>query len=129
MAKQAKAQAVQRRKDLPEIDRKVLVEARISMTCDEVKRLLIEKNRSYGSTALHPRKIFARGNAVELLEARIDDKLNRIANNPGAYGEDPILDLLGYLVLLRIAKADQLAPVKLLHTLGILPAGKGSAKP
>ena len=40
----------------------------------EVIELLIEKNKSYGDSALEPANIFARGNAVENLCARIDDK-------------------------------------------------------
>jgi len=38
-----------------------------------------------------------------LIRVRIDDKLNRIRNQPEAFGEDVVLDLIGYLVLYRIA--------------------------
>ena len=44
----------------------------------EVIDLLIEKNESYGDSALEPANIFASGNAVDNLCARIDDKLMRI---------------------------------------------------
>lgn len=67
-----------------------------------IKRYLLEKSKSYGDSALKPIKIFSKGEAQTLLRARIDDKLSRIANMPEAYGEDSILDLIGYLVLLRI---------------------------
>lgn len=38
---------------------------------------------------------------------RIDDKLTRIRNNPEAFGEDPVLDLIGYLVLFTLAVEDE----------------------
>ena len=70
----------------------------------EVIELLIEKNKSYGDSALEPANIFARGNAVENLCARIDDKLMRIKTQGyRGYGEDNIKDLIGYLILLKIA--------------------------
>ena len=45
---------------------------------EDVINLLIEKNESYGDSALEPANIFAKGDAVENLCARIDDKLMRI---------------------------------------------------
>jgi len=78
-------------------------EKSIVEVCREVGELLLEKNRSYGNTALNPIKIFSKLESAEGLKARIDDKLSRIANKPEAFGEDVLLDLLGYLILLRIA--------------------------
>ena len=72
----------------------------------EVMDLLIRKNISYGDSALHPNGIFAKGNATEQLSARLDDKLNRVKNNQSFEGEgmiDAIDDIIGYLVLLKIA--------------------------
>ena len=70
----------------------------------EVIDLLIEKNKSYGDSALEPANVFADGNAVENLCARIDDKLMRIKTQGfRGYGEDNIKDLIGYLILLKIA--------------------------
>lgn len=69
---------------------------------DELARvcnLLVEKNASYGNTALEPCGIFARGSALDLIDVRIDDKLSRLLNAPEAFGEDVLLDLAGYLVL------------------------------
>ncbi len=73
----------------------------------EVVDLLIEKNQSYGDSALNPAGIFASGNAVDNLCSRIDDKLMRI-NTQGfrCYGEDNVKDLIGYLILLKIALED-----------------------
>lgn len=71
----------------------------------EIIDLLIEKNESYGDSALNPANVFASGNAVDNICCRIDDKLMRIKNTEGfeGFGEDNIKDLTGYLILLRIA--------------------------
>lgn len=70
----------------------------------EVIDLLIEKNKSYGDSALEPANIFAKGSAVENLSARIDDKLMRIKTfGYKGFGEDNVKDLIGYLILLKIA--------------------------
>jgi hypothetical protein len=80
-------------------------QAHIAVVCNEVKELLIEKNKKYGDSALNPSRIFSKANAVEQLLVRIDDKLNRIQKGAGllANDEDVIMDLMGYLVLLKIA--------------------------
>jgi len=83
---------------------------RIKAKCDELAEMLVAKNRSYGDSALQPLGIFASGDPVLNLAARIDDKLARIRNDRGAFGEDPIRDLLGYLVLLQIALENQSQP-------------------
>ena len=75
--------------------------ARVS---DQVKDLLISKNRSYGDSALHPSRIFSKADNVEQLLVRIDDKLSRIQNGHDWPGDNEIDDLLGYLILLKIAK-------------------------
>ena len=76
----------------------------IRQTCDSIKELLIEKNLNYGDSALRPANIFAKGTAVENLCARLDDKLMRIANNGlNKNTFDTVDDLIGYLVLLKIA--------------------------
>jgi hypothetical protein len=80
---------------------------RIHDHCAKLAEMLIEKNRAYGDSALHPTGIFAQGKASDLIKTRIDDKLNRIKNNPGAFGEDPVWDLEGYLVLLALALEDE----------------------
>lgn len=76
----------------------------------EVTHLLLRKNISYGNSALHPNGIFAKGNAVEQLSARLDDKLNRVKNNQTFEGEgmlDAIDDIIGYLILLKVALRNQ----------------------
>ena len=74
----------------------------------EVIDLLIEKNESYGDSALDPANVFANGSAVDNLCARIDDKLMRIKTQGfRGYGEDNVKDLIGYLILLKIALEDE----------------------
>jgi hypothetical protein len=79
----------------------------ISLVCDQIKELLLEKNKKYGDSALDPSRIFSKANPIEQLLVRIDDKLNRIQKGAGllANDEDIIQDLIGYLVLLKIAIA------------------------
>ena len=79
---------------------------RIRQKCSQICAMLVEKNKSYGDSALNPVAIFANGNAEELIRIRIDDKLSRIRNDPEAFGEDSILDLMGYLILLQLAVED-----------------------
>ena len=70
----------------------------------EVTNLLLEKNAAYGDSALNPVGIFSKGDAVESLCARIDDKLMRIKSKGITDAtEDTVHDLIGYLILLKIA--------------------------
>ena len=80
-------------------------ELKISTVCDDIKELLIHKNRKYGNSALKPNRIFSKCSATEQLLVRIDDKLNRIMKGAGllATDEDVVNDLIGYLVLLKIS--------------------------
>jgi hypothetical protein len=77
----------------------------ISDICDSVKKLLISKNKKYGDSALAPVRVFSKASAVEQIFVRIDDKLSRISKGVGLLGndEDVIDDLIGYLILLKIA--------------------------
>ena len=66
--------------------------------------MLIEKNYSYGNSALDPVRIFSKADAREQLYVRIDDKLSRLMKGADYPGDNDIDDLIGYLVLLKIAK-------------------------
>lgn len=79
--------------------------AQIWSACHEIAHMLIEKNISYGNSALEPARIFSTADSTEQLKVRIDDKLNRVKNNQGFAGDNDIDDLIGYLVLYKIAKA------------------------
>lgn len=71
--------------------------------CDAIREMLLEKNRAYGDSALNPVRIFSKAPPDAQLEVRLDDKLSRLSRGSAA-GEDVTLDLIGYLILLRIAR-------------------------
>lgn len=75
---------------------------KISLVCDEIKDMLLEKNRKYGDSALNPIRIFSKADTTEQLKVRIDDKLNRLKNLQEDETEDVINDLIGYLILLKV---------------------------
>ena len=85
------------------------VQALIAEECNAVRDLLLEKNKAYGNSAISPQRIFSRSSPVEQIKVRIDDKLSRMANqsttnNDAINQEDVIFDMIGYLVLLRVAE-------------------------
>lgn len=73
-------------------------------TCHYIAQMLIEKNIAYGDSALDPVRIFSKANNIEQLLVRIDDKLSRFARGTDYPGDNDIDDLIGYLILLKIAK-------------------------
>jgi len=78
----------------------------ITEVCDELKALLIQKNAAYGDSALKPMRVFSRADNVEQIKVRLDDKLSRLMRGhalPDESLEDTIDDLMGYLVLLKVA--------------------------
>ena len=80
------------------------VDKLIEKVTEDIKELLLEKNRAYGNSALNPKNVFSQGDVFESLGSRIDDKLMRIANRGiNENTLDTIDDLIGYLVLLKIA--------------------------
>ena len=76
----------------------------IALVCDEIKAMLIQKNRKYGDSAISPVNIFYRGTAEDALRVRMDDKLSRIMNRQDDEDEDPEDDLIGYLILHKVQK-------------------------
>ena len=79
----------------------------ITKKVKEIETLLLEKNRKYGDSALNPCRIFSKADAVEQIKVRIDDKLKRLQNEQNDEDEDVVKDLVGYLVLLMIAKENK----------------------
>jgi len=72
---------------------------------DGILELLEQKNIAYGDSALNPLRLFSRVDAVESLCVRIDDKINRVKNKGITRDtEDSVEDLIGYLVLLQVAR-------------------------
>jgi hypothetical protein len=76
----------------------------INLACNDIRDLLISKNISYGDSALQPVRMFSKTNIQEQLAVRIDDKLSRISRGHEYVGDDTIDDLIGYLVLMKIAR-------------------------
>lgn len=70
---------------------------------NEIKQRLTTKHEAYGD-AEDFITVFSKSTAIDRLQISIDDKLSRIANHQADDAEDAETDLLGYLVLLKIAK-------------------------
>jgi len=76
----------------------------INKIAEEVKELLLQKNKDYGDTANNPISIFSKLDSTEAISARIDDKLSRIKNKGiNDKTEDTVTDLIGYLILLKVS--------------------------
>ena len=77
----------------------------IKWTCNEIRDLLLAKNKAYGDSALEPDNIFSKLDSAQAICARIDDKLARIKNvGLDDNTEDTLDDLIGYMILLKIAR-------------------------
>ena len=70
----------------------------------DIETTLIEKNAAYGNSALDPVRVFSKASPEEQLLVRIDDKISRIQRGHEYADEDTVKDLIGYLVLLTIAR-------------------------
>lgn len=75
---------------------------KVRQVLQEIEDLLVEKNESYGNSALEPLSVFSKLSASERLDVRIDDKLNRLYSGKDYGQEDTVTDLLGYLVLKKV---------------------------
>ena len=86
----------------------------IACVCKEIKDLLISKNQKYGDSAMSPVRIFSKASPIDQILVRIDDKLSRISKGAGllASDEDVVDDLIGYLVLLKIALRENKAEIE-----------------
>jgi hypothetical protein len=78
-------------------------EDKIIDICDEIKELLLEKNRKYGDSALNPVRVFSHADNLEQLRVRIDDKISRVKSAQLDEDEEVLNDLIGYLILYRVA--------------------------
>ncbi len=79
----------------------------ICVTVEEIRELLLEKNRKYGDSALNPVRVFSKCDTLEQIRVRLDDKLSRLRNQAVDEDEDVITDLIGYLVLYKVAQMQQ----------------------
>lgn len=76
----------------------------IKIECDLIKGLLLSKNAKYGNSALDPIRVFSSADTLEQIRVRMDDKLSRIRTSDPADTEDTITDLIGYLILYKVAQ-------------------------
>ena len=74
----------------------------IAAECDAIKAMLLAKNAAYGNSAIEPVRVFSKSDTIEQINVRLDDKLSRLMRGEAA-GEDTELDLIGYLILKRVA--------------------------
>ena len=79
----------------------------IATICDQLKELLLEKNRKYGDSALNPVRVFSKASPIEQIKVRLDDKLSRLRNQQEDEDEDVLTDLIGYVVLYKVALMQQ----------------------
>lgn len=80
--------------------------AKVRAILSEIGDTLIAKNEQYGNSALEPVRIFSKASAVEQIKVRMDDKISRLVRGNGEGDEDAQADLLGYIVLLKIAQSE-----------------------
>jgi hypothetical protein len=65
----------------------------------------VNKNESYGNSVFEPLRVFSKsGTVIDLINNRMDDKITRIYKGTKYEDEDAETDLLGYLILKRVAK-------------------------
>mgnify|MGYP003451182496 CR=1 FL=1 len=76
---------------------------KIEKECEAIKNLLLEKNKKYGDSAFNSGIMFEIP-PLTAIKARINDKISRIKTDENENTEDASLDLIGYLILYRIAK-------------------------
>ncbi len=76
---------------------------KIKQKCDEIRDLLLEKNRSYGNAVFNKGVLFD-VEPMYAIQARINDKLNRIKNKNNYLSENDLLDITGYFILLQVLR-------------------------
>ena len=70
---------------------------------ESMRDLLLYKNQKYGDSALNPKQIFYKGDALNSILIRLDDKIGRImANTQSAPRINDVADIIGYCTLLLI---------------------------
>ena len=68
-----------------------------------MRDLLLYNNQKYGDSALQPKRVFYKGDAVNSILIRLDDKLGRImANTENTPRINDVADIIGYCTLLLI---------------------------
>jgi len=76
---------------------------KIKQKCDEIRDLLLEKNKSYGNSVFNKGILFE-VEPMYAIQARINDKLNRIKSKNTYLSENDLMDLTGYFILLQVLR-------------------------
>ena len=76
---------------------------KIKQKCDEIRDLLLEKNRSYGNAVFNKGVLFD-VEPMYAIQARINDKLNRIKSKNNYLSENDLMDITGYFILLQVLR-------------------------
>ncbi len=84
-----------------------IFEQNVRRITSQIADLLIEKNAAYGDSALNPIRVFSKSDRIEQLNVRIDDKISRMQRGSEYRDEDTEMDLIGYLVLRKIARESE----------------------
>lgn len=85
-------------------------------TCIDIAVFLAGKNTAYGNAAFEPLNVFTKTDAEEQAKMAIDNKLNRLLHGNEYAGDDTVMDLLGYLIILKTIqniKKDETQPVEI----------------
>lgn len=81
-----------------------------------MRDLLLYKNEKYGDSALKPKQIFYKGDAVNSILIRLDDKLGRIiANTDDTPRVNDVADIIGYCTLLLIGMGVEVKDIEKLR--------------
>jgi hypothetical protein len=91
---------------------KTRLEIEVDGQLDNIKAILLSKNKKYKDSVFKPINVFSKLDPREGILVRIDDKLKRFKNCGTVDSEDTVDDLIGYLVLLQIFDAREKAEEK-----------------
>jgi hypothetical protein len=85
-----------------------MTQTKIREKCDQIKKMLLAKNKQYGDSVINPIRLFSKSNSKEQVRVRIDDKLNRLIQGDESIESDLDIyyDLVGYLILLIILEEE-----------------------
>ena len=91
------------------VDGMTASQLQIASMCEEMKDMLLQKNKQYGDSVLNPTRFFSHADQEEQIKVRIDDKLNRLVqgNDSLESDDDIIKDLIGYLTLLLVYRSNE----------------------
>ena len=79
---------------------------KISIICDNLKEMLLEKNKNYGDSCFQPINVFFKKedfDSTDSIALRLDEKLLRLKNSAELRKND-LADIFGYCALILISK-------------------------